>query len=354
MSEPVVEVEDLVVEFRRQGRKHKDTKFRAVDRVSFSIDRGEVLGLVGESGSGKTTIGRALLGLVRPAGGTIRFLGQDVTGHAPGQPPELARGMQVVFQDPFGSLNPSRTVEETLCEPLEVHRHLSTAQAQERVKALLDSVGLPANAAGRYPFTFSGGQRQRIALARALATEPQLVICDEAVSALDLVTRAQVVNILLALQQQSSSSFLFIAHDVPIVTHVSQRTVVLYRGQIMEQGPAGEVRNHARHPYTQALLLAVPSTSPSEQEHRRKLREGLKSTAAAAAPAPDGCPFAPRCPFAAEVCSARRPQPVSSGAVKVACHLYDTSSGHPQADAVAAGQVVSLLENSCRESSTTV
>jgi oligopeptide/dipeptide ABC transporter ATP-binding protein len=330
-AEPLLEVRDLRVEFPVHGRR--SGPLRAVDGTSFSIASGETLGLVGESGSGKSTIGRAILGLVTPTAGTIRLAGQDITGHRAGASARIARMMQVVFQDPFGSLNPSRTIGKTLAEPLEVQRQMTGRQSLAEVQRLLDSVGLPKDAAARYPHGFSGGQRQRIAIARAVATSPQLVICDEAVSALDLVTRAQVLNLLTELQQEIGLSYLFIAHDLPIVSHVSRRTAVLYRGRIMEQGPAEEIHLRPLHPYTRALLAAVPVPEPELQSARRQLRSAAVSTTTAnAGQAPvDGCPFAPRCLRAADVCWSTRPADTVAGPVTVACHLYDPASGHPEA-----------------------
>jgi len=336
---PLLEVKDLRVEFPLHGRG--SGTLRAVDGVSFAIAPGETLGLVGESGSGKSTIGRAVLGLLTPTAGTIRLAGQDITGHRAGASARIARLMQVVFQDPFGSLNPSRTIGKTLTEPLEVQRKMTAEQSLAEVRRLLDEVGLPKDAATRYPHGFSGGQRQRIAIARAVSTSPELVICDEAVSALDLVTRAQVLNLLAGLQQELGVSYLFIAHDLPIVSHVSRRTVVLYHGRVMEQGPAEMIHLRPLHPYTRALLAAVPVAVPELQRERRQLRTAaVATTTANAKQAPaEGCPFAPRCPHAADVCWSARPADTVLGPVTVACHMYDQASGHP--DQAAPGSVAS-------------
>ena len=332
-EEPVLAVEDMVVTFRGNSRRgRRGTEVQAVDGVSFSIMPGETVGLVGESGSGKSTIGRAVLGLQPLTEGRVRLAGRDITNLKAGSDTRIAKLMQVVFQDPYSSLNPSRTVGRTLSEPLEV-QGAKARDAVARIQSLLDSVGLPSDAAARYPHGFSGGQRQRIAIARALSTSPQLVICDEAVSALDLVTRAQVLNLLSELQQESLLAFLFIAHDLPIVSHVSHRTVVLYRGRVMEQGPARVIHEKPLHPYTQALLAAVPLPKPAAQRQRRQLRQHSvrTTTANAGQPAPEGCPFAPRCPFVHDVCTTSRPADTRVQDVTVACHLYDTSSGHPDA-----------------------
>jgi oligopeptide/dipeptide ABC transporter ATP-binding protein len=333
-TKPLLEVTDLHVEFRQRGRRHG--ALRAVDGVSFSIRPGETVGLVGESGSGKSTIGRAILGLVPSSGGSIWLGGQDVTGHQAGSSASFARLVQAVFQDPFGSLNPSRTIGRTLSEPLEVQRKLDTRQASSEVTRLLQNVGLPPDAASRYPHGFSGGQRQRICIARALAPSPDLVICDEAVSALDLVTRAQVINLLAGLQRDAGLTLLFIAHDLSIVTHLSHRTVVLYRGRIMEQGPAEAIQASPLHPYTRALQAAVPLPVPSLQHQRRDLRKAAvaSNTANAGQPPEEGCPFSPRCPHAADVCWSVRPADTVINAVTVACHRYAAGSGHPDMAAV--------------------
>lgn len=328
MTKPLLEVDDLTVHFRQRRRAGV---VRAVDGVTFRVEPGETVGLVGESGSGKTTIGRAVLGLEQPTSGRVVLGEKDITGYRAGGSTTISEQMQVVFQDPYSSLNPSRTIGMTLAEPLEV-QGMSGRDADARVRELLVAVGLPQDAALRYPHSFSGGQRQRIAIARALAIAPKLIICDEAVSALDLVTRAQVLNLLLDLQESSETSFLFIAHDLPIVSHVSHRTVVLYRGRVMEQGPAQVVNARPLHPYTRALLAAVPIADPVEQRERRELRSrSVATTTANASAAPEeGCPFAPRCTSASDVCWSQRPADTPVGPVRIACHLYDPSSGHPQ------------------------
>jgi peptide/nickel transport system ATP-binding protein len=300
--------------------------------VSFKIFPRETVGLVGESGSGKSTIGRALLGLLAPSGGSIRLAGADVTGKRAGESLETAKLLQAVFQDPFGSLNPAHTVGQALLEPLEAQGRLDHAAADARRHELLSSVGLPSNSSSRYPHSFSGGQRQRICIARALSPSPRLLVCDEAVSALDLVSRAQVVNLLGRLQLEEDLALLFIAHDLTITTHLARRTVVLYRGRIMEQGPAEKIQDRPLHPYTRALLAAVPAPLPAVQRERRAQRQAAvaTSTANAAEPPEEGCPFAPRCPHAAEVCWSARPADTAVGDVTVTCHRYDPASGHPE------------------------
>lgn len=321
MSEPLLEVEDLSVAYPGTGWRSKP--FVAVDGVSFRVSAGETVGLVGESGSGKSTIGRAILGLTPVAGGRIAFRGHEITKRDIRSQKKVSRHLQVIFQDPYSSLNPARTVGKTMTEPLEVQGGLARQEAIATVADLLSQVSLPEDAADRYPPSFSGGQRQRIAIARSLSIKPQLIICDEAVSALDLVTRAQVLNLLDDLQQEHGFAYLFIAHDLPIVTHVSQRTIVLYRGRIMEQGPAAAVHEDPLHPYSQMLLAAVPVPNPAAQKVRRAERRANSISTGQAKPAPaEGCPFAPRCPKAMDVCWNTRPAVAGVGERLVECHLY--------------------------------
>lgn len=326
-----LEIEGLVVEFPQPG--WRSPPLRAVDVVDLTVNEGETVGLVGESGSGKSTIGRAVLGLVKPAAGTIRFGGKDITHLPRNERRKLATDLQVVFQDPYSSLNPALTIGKILTEPLEVQRRLSGREADEAVGHLLERVKLPADAASRYPNRFSGGQRQRIAIARALAISPRLVVCDEPVSALDLSTQAQVLNLLSELQEEMGLAYLFVAHDLAVVRHFSRRIVVLYGGRVMEQGPAEDVYERPLHPYTRALLAAAPVRNPRVQRDRRLARsETAVSTTAVAKPPPiEGCPFAPRCPFAADVCWTKRPADDRVKASVVACHMYDPASGHPRA-----------------------
>jgi oligopeptide/dipeptide ABC transporter ATP-binding protein len=319
---PLLDVRDLQVEFPR-GRGV--APLRAVDGVSFTVGPRETVGVVGESGSGKSTIGRAVLGLTPATGGTIGFAGEDIT-HAPARRRRaLSAELQVVFQDPYSSLNPTRTIGQTLGETLSVHGAPSRAEVDERVHAMLARVGLGAEAANRYPGSFSGGQRQRVAIARALMVRPRLVICDEAVSALDVSVQANVLNLLRELQDDFELSYVFIAHDLDVVRHLSHRTVVLYRGRIMEQGDADTVSADPTHPYTQALIDAVPVPVPALQRERRAARRlRLADTATTrTAPAADGCPFAARCPHAVDLCVTQRPalERADNGS-SVACHRW--------------------------------
>ena len=324
-EQPLLKVKDLKVAYPGVGWGSKP--FVAVDGVTFDVQAGETVGLVGESGSGKSTIGRAILGLTPVESGEIVFAGHDIHQRDAATQRNVSKHLQVIFQDPYSSLNPARTVGRTMTEPLEIQGGLTKDKAIATVEDLLDSVGLPEDSADRYPPSFSGGQRQRIAIARSLSINPQLIICDEAVSALDLVTRAQVLNLLDDLQRDNGFAYLFIAHDLPIVTHVSQRTIVLYRGRIMEQGPAQAIHTNPLHPYSQMLLAAVPVPDPTVQKERRLSRRSTLITTGQAKEAPvNGCPFAPRCPQAMDVCWSARPDVADVDGREVECHLYSSES----------------------------
>ncbi|HEX3678570.1 MAG TPA: oligopeptide/dipeptide ABC transporter ATP-binding protein [Galbitalea sp.] len=325
----LIDVRDLVVEFTTRGSNGSKV-FRAIDGVSFTIEPGETVGLVGESGSGKSTIGRAILGLNPVAEGSITFKGDDITRAHARQRRALAENIQAVFQDPYSSLDPRRTIEDALTEPLRAVKRSSRKDAVERVKWLLGMVRLPANSAERLPSDFSGGQRQRIAIARSLANDPELVVCDEAVSALDVSTQAQVINLLSQLQSELGMSYLFISHDLSIVQYLAQRIVVLYRGRVMESGPAEQVGTQPLHPYTRALLSSAPVSDPVSQKRRRDARrQALVRNEPPATVGPDQCPFAARCPLVADVCWTARPKQVTVDKTTVECHVFDPESGHP-------------------------
>jgi oligopeptide/dipeptide ABC transporter ATP-binding protein len=313
----LLEVRDLTVEFSNGRRR---VPVRAVDKVSFTVDARETIGLVGESGSGKTTIGRAILGLVPIDAGTVTFDGREITHASYRERRQLSADLQVVFQDPYSSLNPTRTVGQTLSETLRA-QHPDRAAVQQRVQELLERVGLSADAAREYPAHFSGGQRQRIAIARALMAQPRLVICDEPTSALDLSVQAQVLNLLRNLQREFHLGYLFISHDLAVVRHLSHRIIVLYHGRIMEHGRAADVYGDPMHPYTRALLDAAPVPDPEEQRRRRAL--GSRRPAAAASAPAESCPFAPRCPHTIDICRTSRP-PLEATPVGtlVACHRW--------------------------------
>ena len=271
-SGDLLRVENLVVEY--PGKGFRARSFRALTDISISIGQGETLGLVGESGSGKTTLGRAVLGLAPVTGGKVIFEGNDISHASRRQRRQLSRDLQVVFQDPYTSLNPALEIGEILAEPLGVQGK-SPDEAKKRVRELLDQVGLPSDAISRLPREFSGGQRQRVAIARALALSPKLIVCDEPVSALDLSTQAVVLDLFLQIQRDTGVSYLFVSHDLDVVRHISHRVAVMYRGEIVEQGPADVVTRDPEHPYTQRLLLASPVPDPDRQEKRRSDRHRL-------------------------------------------------------------------------------
>jgi ABC-type oligopeptide transport system ATPase subunit len=264
---PLLSVHDLCVEFRQQ----RGRSFKALADISFDIGRGETVGLVGESGSGKTTIGKVILGQTPASSGRVLFDGEDITQASRQRRRLLGREIQVVFQDPIGSLNPSRTIGDTLAEPLLAAGVHNRSEVADRVADILQRVGMPADTAARYPTQFSGGQRQRIAIARAVINRPRLVVCDEPVSALDLSVQAQVLNLLNELQRSLGLSLLFISHDLTVVRHVSHRTIVLYQGRIVEQGAASQIHEQPQHPYTRTLLAAAPVPHPVLQRQRREL-----------------------------------------------------------------------------------
>jgi peptide/nickel transport system ATP-binding protein len=270
MSE-LLKITDVEVTYKGKGLK-KD--FKALNGVSLDIRAGETVGLVGESGSGKTTLGRAVLGLAPVTGGSIVMEGQEIAQASRSQRRDLARDIQVVFQDPYSSLNPSMSIEQILSEPLLV-RDWTKNDANQRVRELLDSVGLPADAADRRPKEFSGGQRQRIAIARALALDPKLIVCDEPVSALDLTTQARVLDLFLEIQERTGVAYLFISHDLAVVRHLSHRVAVMFKGEIVEWGDAEQVTSNPQHAYTKRLMLAAPVPNPVEQKVRRDERRRL-------------------------------------------------------------------------------
>jgi peptide/nickel transport system ATP-binding protein len=271
-SAPLLTVDNLVVEY--PSKKFRTRPFRALTDINISIGQGETLGLVGESGSGKTTLGRAVLGLAPVTGGRIVFEGKDISHATRKQRRILSRDLQVVFQDPYTSLNPALEIGDILAEPLGV-QGMEQKAARTRVKELLDQVGLPSDAIHRLPREFSGGQRQRVAIARALALSPKLIVCDEPVSALDLSTQARVLDLFLQIQKDTGVSYLFVSHDLDVVRHISHRVAVMYHGEIVEQGPAEVVTRDPEHPYTQRLLLASPVPDPDRQEQRRADRHRL-------------------------------------------------------------------------------
>ncbi|OAD97617.1 ATP-binding cassette domain-containing protein [Arthrobacter sp. OY3WO11] len=273
MSKALLNVSDL--RLRYPGVGFRGASPEVLRGVSIDIAPGETLGVVGESGSGKTTLGRAVLGLAKPTGGTIKFGGRDITHLSSRERRPLAREIQVIFQDPYTSLNPSLQIADILAEPL-IAQGTSSQEARNSVRQLLDSVGLPANAAQRYPKEFSGGQRQRIAIARALALKPRLIVCDEPVSALDLTTQARVLDLLIELQRRTGVAYLFITHDLSVVRHISHRVTVMYQGELVETGATPDVTTNPQHEYTRRLLLASPTADPDRQAERRATRRLLR------------------------------------------------------------------------------
>jgi len=291
---------------------------RAVDRVSFSIEQGETLGLVGESGCGKTTVGRSILRLIEPTSGQVRFNGQDLLSLDRETLRRVRASLQIIFQDPFSSLNPRMNVGQIIAEPIKNHLEISTAEIKERVAHLMEKVGLHPEQMSRYPHEFSGGQRQRIGIARALALNPLLIICDEPVSALDVSIQAQVINLLAQLQEQMNLSYLFIAHDLSVVEHISNRVAVMYLGNIVELANDQELYRNPLHPYTQALLSAVPIPDPEIQKKRIILPGDVPSPLNP----PPGCAFHPRCHRREDICLRKEPEFQDLGEGHwLACHL---------------------------------
>ena len=308
MSEYLVEVEHLKQYFQvRSGFKNMTLK--AVDDVSFCIKPGETLGLVGESGCGKTTVGRSLLHLYDPTGGTVRFEGEEVTKK---NIQRMRAKMQMVFQDPYSSLDPRMTAEDIIGEPLDVH-HLcaNRKERREKVISLMELVGLNSEHATRYAHEFSGGQRQRIGIARALAVDPKFIVCDEPVSALDVSIQAQVINTFEELQEKLGIAYLFIAHDLLVVQHISRRIAVMYLGHVVELADANELMSDPKHPYTQSLLSAVPIPDPKTA--RKKNRIVLEGDVPSPLNMPSGCPFRTRCRYATEQCAMERPELTDRG-----------------------------------------
>ncbi|ASK62331.1 peptide ABC transporter substrate-binding protein [Virgibacillus phasianinus] len=321
MAKPLVEVKDLKKHFPVQKGWFEKNKsaIQAVNGVSFTIEEGETFGLVGESGCGKSTTGRMIMNLLSPSSGNIYFDGQEISSLSDTNLRNVRKNFQMVFQDPYASLNPRMKVKEIISEPLTIHKY-EKVQKEKRVNELLDIVGLNKNYADRYPHEFSGGQRQRIGVARALALNPKLIIADEPVSALDVSIQSQILNLLQDLQEELGLTYLFISHDLSVMEHISDRVGVMYLGELVELAGKDMIYDHPKHPYTQALLSSIPIPDPTVKRERIILKGDIPSPANP----PSGCRFHTRCPYAMEKCMTEKPRlkRVADGQL-VACHLYD-------------------------------
>lgn len=314
--QPLLDVNGLAKEFAVKGKKKK---IKAVDGVSFSLNAGETLGVVGESGSGKSTLARLVLRLLEPTAGEITFDGQKISDLNPRELRTARRQMQMIFQDPFASLDPRMTIEDLICEPLDIHKIGDVNERAELVKNIIGHVGLTADALTRYPHEFSGGQRQRISIARAIITRPKLIIADEPVSALDVSIQSQILNLMLDLRREMNLTYIFISHDLSVIQHIADKVAVMYLGKIVEYAPVEEIFARPQHPYTKALISAVPQMNPADRTNRTVLIGDIPSPAAQ----PSGCHFHPRCPIAQPQCSEVEPllRTVTRADHQVSCHL---------------------------------
>jgi oligopeptide/dipeptide ABC transporter ATP-binding protein len=318
MSNTLLDVKGLSIRFPIRGGifQRQIGEVHAVSDVSLSVNKGETLGIVGESGCGKTTLGRAIVRLYEPTEGEIKFRGDDITHKSQAELRPIRRHMQMIFQDPYASLNPRKNVGSILEEPLILNSDLDRSARELRICELLELVGLRREAINKYPHEFSGGQRQRIGIARAIALNPDLIVADEAVSALDVSIQAQVINLLVELQKKLGMAYIFVAHDLAVVQYISDRVAVMYLGRIVEIGPSAELYRRPIHPYTRALLSAIPAAHPRDRRSVQPLTGDVPSPSNP----PPGCAFHPRCPFATDVCKQQAPVLKAWGLVEVACH----------------------------------
>ena len=315
-NQPLLTVSGLAKEFAIKGNKQK---IKAVDGVSFTLNAGETLGVVGESGSGKSTLGRLVLRLLEPTAGEITFDGEKISELKPKELRAARRQMQMIFQDPFASLDPRMTIEALIREPLDIHKIGTDSERSEMVKNIVGHVGLTPDALTRYPHEFSGGQRQRISIARAIITRPKLIVADEPVSALDVSIQSQILNLMLDLRKEMNLTYIFISHDLSVIQHIADKVAVMYLGKIVEFASVEDIFNNPQHPYTKALISAVPQINPADRTNRVVLSGDIPSPAAQ----PSGCHFHPRCPIAVKQCSEVEPQlrSITSAVHLVSCHL---------------------------------
>ena len=319
MSDNLIEVNTLKVHFPIKGGilLKEVAKVHAVDGVSLKIKSGETLGLVGESGCGKSTLGKALLQLIKSTSGSVKYKNEELIGIPRSQMRQHRKNLQIIFQDPSESLNSRHTVEKILLEPLEIHNIGTKQERKEKIKSLLAKVGLPEDSLNKYPHEFSGGQKQRIGIARAIALEPELIVCDEAVSALDVSVQSQILNLLLDLQEEMNLSYLFIAHDLAVVRHISDKVAVMYLGKIVEFTDADTIYKRPLHPYTKALISAIPEPDPTKKKERIILQGDVPSPI----DPPSGCRFHTRCPYATDKCKSEEPELVNHKTPDGAEHL---------------------------------